>query len=247
MKKFFKNILKFSLRFLPIKLLIFFLKKILYFKFLSLKTENVLKNLLDLDNFIYQLTGKFAVKYGNGIHVKKRLINYIDYFELQTLKVGGPCIDIGCGDGELAKRISENKIYVLGIDKSKKMIQKAKKYESKYLRFIENDFLNINTKKKFNVVILSNVLEHVNQRISFLNNIIKKIKPKFFIIRVPAFDRDWRVPLKKELGIEWRLDSTHYIEYTKETLLDELLRSNIDIIDYKSAWGEIWLTGKVKR
>ena len=127
------------------------------------------------------------------------------------------------------------------------MIRKAKKYESKYLRFIENDFLNINTKKKFNVVILSNVLEHVNQRISFLNNIIKKIKPKFFIIRVPAFDRDWRVPLKKELGIEWRLDSTHYIEYTKETLLDELLRSNIDIIDCKSAWGEIWLTGKVKR
>ena len=79
-----------------------------------------------MDNFIYQLTGKFAVEYGNGIHVKKRLINYIDYFELQTLKVGGPCIDIGCGDGELAKRISENRIYILGIDKSKKMIQKLR-------------------------------------------------------------------------------------------------------------------------
>ena len=45
--------------------------------------------------------------------------------------------------------ISENKIYVLGIDKSKKMIQKAKKYESKYLRFLENDFVDIKTKKKF--------------------------------------------------------------------------------------------------
>ena len=80
----------------------------------------------------------------------------------------------------------------------------------------------------------------------FLNNIIKKFQPKFFIIRVPAFDRDWRIPLKKELGVEWRLDNTHYIEYTKETLLNELLRSNIDIIDCKSNWGEIWLTGKVK-
>ena len=247
MKKIFKNIFQFFLRFLSVKLIIFSIKKILYFKFLSLNTKYVLKNLLDLDNFIYQLTGNFAVKYGNGIHVKKRLINYIDYFELQILKVGGPCIDIGCGDGELAKRISENKIYVLGIDKSKKMINKAKKYESKYLRFLENDFLNIKTKKKFNVVILSNVLEHVNQRISFLTNIKKKLKPKFFIIRVPAFDRDWRVPLKKELGIEWRLDNTHFIEYTKETLLNELLRSNIEIIDCKSNWGEIWLTGKVKR
>ena len=31
--------------------------------------------------------------------------------------------------------ISENKIYVLGIDKSKEMIQRAKKYESKFLNF----------------------------------------------------------------------------------------------------------------
>ena len=77
--------------------------------------------------------------------------------------------------------------------------------------------------------ILSNVLEHINERVPFKY----KIKPKFFIIRVPAFDRDWRIPLKKELGVEWKLDNTHYIEYTKETLLNELLRSNIDIIDYK--------------
>ena len=53
--------------------------------------------------------------------------------------------------------------------------------------------------------------------------------------------------MKKELGIEWRLDNTHYIEYTKTTLLNELLRANIDIIDFKSNWGEIWLTGKVKK
>ena len=70
-------------------------------------------------------------------------------------------------DGELAKRISENKIYVLGIDKSKEMIQRAKKYESKFLNFLENDFLNIQTKKKFNVVILSNVLEHIDERVFF--------------------------------------------------------------------------------
>ena len=97
MKEILKNITIFLLKFFPIKLIIFFIKKILYFKFLTLNTKNVLQNLLDLDNFIYHLTGKFAVEYGNGVHVKKRLINYIDYFELQILKVGGPCIDIGCG------------------------------------------------------------------------------------------------------------------------------------------------------
>ena len=237
MKKIFKNIVTFFLKSIPIKLIMFFIKKILYFKFTSLNTKHTLHNLLDLDNFIYHLTGKFAVEYGNGIHVKKRLINYIDYFELQILKVGGPCIDIGCGDGELAKRISENKIYVLGIDNSKKMIQKAKKHESKYLEFLENDLFDIQTKKKFNVVVLSNVLEHIDKRVSFLKDVVNKIKPKFFIIRVPSFDRDWRVPLKKELGIEWRLDDTHYIEYTKTSLSSELIRSNIEIIDCKINWG----------
>ena len=147
----------------------------------------------------------------------------------------------------MAKRISENKIYVLGIDNSKKMIQKAKKYESKYLEFLENDLFDIQTKKKFNVVVLSNVLEHIDKRVSFLKDVVNKIKPKFFIIRVPSFDRDWRVPLKKELGIEWRLDDTHYIEYTKTSLSSELIRSNIEIIDCKINWGEIWLTGKVKK
>ena len=246
MKNLIKLIIKKILKIFSPATTLGFVKKIIYFRLASLSSKDALIKLLDLDNFIYQLTGQFAVTYGEGVHVKKRLINYIDYFEEQILKFSGPCIDIGCGDGELAKRISENKIYVLGIDKSKKMIQKAKKYESKYLRFLENDFVDIKTKKKFNVVILSNVLEHINERISFLKNVIKKVQPKFFIIRVPAFNRDWRIPLKKELGIEWRLDNTHYIEYTKETLLNELIRSNIDIIDYKSNWGEIWLTGKVK-
>ena len=35
-------------------------------------------------------------------------------------------------------------------------------------------------------------------------------------------NRDWITLYKKELGIEWRLDKTHYIEYTLESFKEEL-------------------------
>jgi len=35
-------------------------------------------------------------------------------------------------------------------------------------------------------------------------------------------NRDWITLYKKELGVEWRLDKTHYIEYTLESFEKEL-------------------------
>ena len=44
----------------------------------------------------------------------------------------------------------------------------------------------------FDVVILSKVLEHQRDRVTFLKEIIKRVKPKKILIRVPCFERDWR-------------------------------------------------------
>jgi len=53
-------------------------------------------------------------------------------------------------------------------------------------------------------------LEHIENRIEFLNK-IKNLAPKI-LIRVPMINRDWITLYKKELGMEWRLDKTHYID-----------------------------------
>ena len=87
---------------------------------------------------------------------------------------------------------------------------------------------------------MSNVLEHIEHRVSFLKDLISNTKASTFLIRVPSFDRDWRVPLKKELGIEWRLDVTHEIEYTVDIFLSELSSSGMEAIHLESKWGEIW-------
>ena len=245
MKRILKIFIRIILKLFPIDFVIFLVKKILFFKLFYMKPYDSLKSLLELDNFIYQLTGQLAVNYGGGIHVKKRLTKYVDFFALLAQKFGGPCLDIGCGDGELCKMIAKKKIRVTGIDNSLEAIKKAKKGKSNHnIQYIHGDFHRIKIKKKFRTVILSNVIEHVDNRVNFLEKIKKNYSPKFFLIRVPCFERDWRVPLKKELNVDYRLDSTHFIEYTEEMLVNELKKSNLKILQLKKVWGEIWLSAK---
>jgi hypothetical protein len=76
--------------------------------------------------------------------------------------------------------------------------------------------------------------------VDFLKKIVQQVGPRRLIIRVPLFERDWRVPLKKELGIDYRLDSTHCIEYTQEDFFTELQLSGLQATHTEFRWGEIW-------
>src|SRR5207247_4091953 len=61
----------------------------------------------------------------------------------------------------------------------------------------------------FDAIVLSNVLEHLRDRGALLAGLLAATQASRLLIRVPLFERDWRVPLKRELGVEWRLDPTH--------------------------------------
>jgi len=84
------------------------------------------------------------------------------------------------------------------------------------------------------------VLEHLPKRPQFLKKVEQSVHAGRFLIRVPLFERDWRVPLKKELGVEWRLDLTHEIEYTQESFTQEITEADMHIVYQETRWGEIW-------
>ena len=96
--------------------------------------------------------------------------------------------------------------------------------------------------KNINVdyVILSNVLEHIENRIQFLKDIQKATKSNRFLIRVPNFSRDWQIPMRKELGIYYFSDNDHKIEHTSEELEQELKSAGFIIKEKITIWGEIW-------
>jgi len=91
---------------------------------------------------------------------------------------------------------------------------------------------------KVSVIILSNVIEHIEDRVKFLKEIRKLAKK--FLIRVPMIDRDWLTLYKKELGVEYRLDKTHFTEYTEQSFRDEVKEAGYKIVSLYIRFGEIY-------
>jgi hypothetical protein len=60
------------------------------------------------------------------------------------------------------------------------------------------------------------------------------------LIRVPLIERDWLVSLKKEMGLNYFSDPTHYIEYTKESFDQEVTEAGLKVKSIQCKWGEIW-------
>ena len=102
---------------------------------------------------------------------------------------------------------------------------------------------DINDQKELRVdkVILSNVLEHIDNRIEFIENLKLITKAKYFLIRVPLFERDWQIPLMRELGIEYFSDNDHKIEHSIAEFKKEISDSKLIIKEMQTLWGEIWV------
>jgi hypothetical protein len=112
--------------------------------------------------------------------------------------------------------------------------------------FVAGDITRDRAPGAFDAVVLSNVLEHLVERASLLRKWREWYGARRFLIRVPAFDREWRVPWKKELGVEWRLDPTHETEYTQEQLRGELREAGLEVNELVARWGEYWVEAKAR-
>lgn len=207
----------------------------------GLKPAEGLKFLFALDEVLYSLEGKLAITYDDGTHTKHRHIGYHEFF-IARIRPGERVLDIGCGIGALAYNVAEEaSSHVLAIDQNMHNIAQARRrHAHPRVNYCIGDVLRDLPDKTFDVVILSNVLEHLAERSAFLRRVHQVARPSRFLIRVPLFERDWRVPLKRELGVEWRLDSTHETEYTLESFNEEMAAAGL-VLSYKEVrWGEIW-------
>ena len=207
---------------------------------------NSLKLLLKLDRHIYSLTGRESIRYGGGLHTKHKHIGYHNFF-IKNINVGESVLDIGCGKGFVSYDIVTNvkNIKLFGIDRNKNNIEFAKKnFQHSNLHFEVGNALTDLPDEEFDVVIISNVLEHIEHRVEFLTQIRFKISPSKYLIRVPLIERDWRMPLMKELELDYRLHPTHYIEYTQEEFFEELKTAGLKAEAIEIRWGEIWAVVK---
>jgi len=207
----------------------------------SLPPAEGLRFLFALDADLYPVQGWLSVAYGGGLHTKHRHTRYHDFF-VDRVRAGERVLDIGCGNGALSSDVAERSgAQVVGIDLSSENIATARSLHSHpRASYQVPDVLVHPLQGPFDVVILSNVLEHIEQRVEFLRRMVAAAVPARIVLRVPVFERDWRVPLKKELGIEYRLDPTHFTEYTLESFRDEMASADLEITHQEARWSEIW-------
>lgn len=197
--------------------------------------------LLEIERVVSGQIDLAALEYGDGVHVKHRLMRYHDFF-VNRIKAGERVLDVGCGYGAVASSIAERAgARVTGIDLSEANIAKARAaFTRPNLEFMVGHAPEDLRSDHFDVIVLSNVLEHVDRRIDFLRQLVGKATPARLLIRVPMFDREWRVPLRKELGLYHFSDPTHFIEYTREEFEQEMRGAGLAIRHLQVNWGEIW-------
>jgi SAM-dependent methyltransferase len=193
---------------------------------------------LKFSNFLYKLISFLSIKVENGIHPKHRLMGYHQFF-IDNVSGFDKVLDIGCGNGALSYDVAGKVKSITGIDIESKNIEQAKSRHSRdNLKYIVGDATKDLGGEKFDVIILSNVLEHIEHRVEFMKS-LKGLANKY-LIRVPMFNRDWIPLYKKELGLESRLDLTHFTEFTRESFEKELGQAGYKINTLSVQFGEIW-------
>lgn len=191
-------------------------------------------------NLSYYLVGRFSqLIESDNLHPKHRLTDYHRWF-IEQLKPEWSVLDVGCGNGALTSDLSRYCKHVVGIDMSDKNIREAKKRAG--AEYICADVTRYALKGGFDAVILSNVLEHIEDRVAFLKKL--SLYSERLLIRVPMIDRDWVTLYKQEQGVEYRLDPGHFIEYTFEGFIKELKEAGLKVESYRVRYGEIYAVVK---
>ena len=210
--------------------------------------QKAVRDVLRLYDDTYAAVDRAAIAYDDGVHAKHRLTRYHDFF-VDRVRPGERVLDIGSGKGELAADLVERAgATVVGIDHDPHHLAFAReRFSGERLRFEAGDVLAGLPAGPFDVVVLSNVLEHIPDRIGLLRRVVTDVTPRVVLVRVPVLARDWTVPLRAEVGLPHFSDPDHEIEYDPESFRAELAAGGLDVTELQLVWGEIWAAAEPAR
>jgi SAM-dependent methyltransferase len=204
--------------------------------------EKSLKWLLNIHGFVESWIDRQCISLGKGIHIKHEIMDGIHSFFYERISEGSHVLDIGCGNGVVAYAIStHSRAIVTGIDYNEEHIRLAREYfKNPNLKFLINNASDYFTDEKFDIIVMSSVLEHVQDRPGLIRMLVIRYNPSRILIRVPMFERHYHAALKKRLDIFPYTDADHKIEYTLESFGDEMRISGLEILFSEIRWGDIW-------
>lgn len=112
---------------------------------------------------LYDVKHAFVSQYGDTL------------IELLNPKAGEKILDLGCGTGDLAKKLYDCRVDIVGIDKSKNMVKQAlNKYPE--ITFMVRDATELNYNNEFDAVFSNATLHWIKSPKKALNTIYTSLK-----------------------------------------------------------------------
>jgi len=207
--------------------------------------DAALRRILALQDLLFRRVDLLAIDLDGGVHAKHRIMGYHDFFAAR-IRAGERVLDVGCGKGELAYDLAEGAgASVTGIDVNRDALDFARtRFRSDRLELIEADAREWQPEEPFDAVVLSNVLEHIEDRVGFLRRLVEVARPQRLLVRVPVLERDWAVGLRRDLGLPYFSDPTHFTEYDRGLLVKELEAAGLELTEVEERWGELWAVAR---
>ena len=119
--------------------------------------------------------GKFRVLHEIRPLRMQYILDQLNSKKINNLEV----LDLGCGGGLISESLARLKANVTGIDFVKSNIDIAKahaKNSNLSINYIKGDIENLNLNKKFDLIVMFEVLEHLDDWKRFLVNISRNLK-----------------------------------------------------------------------
>ncbi len=208
--------------------------------------RRAMRQLLEVYGDAWYAMDRGAIDYGDGVHAKHRLMRYHDFF-VERVRTGERVLDVGCGKGELAYDLAERAgAEVVAVDTARWALDFARaRFSHPKVQHVEANALTFVPERPVDVAVLSNVLEHIAPRVELLRALHERSGARRLLVRVPQLDRDWVVPLRRELGLPYFSDATHELEYDPELLRRELADAGWTMLEPTLVWGEIWAEARL--
>jgi SAM-dependent methyltransferase len=236
------NIIAIFWQLLPVRLRRLIFKGLFVLESRGKDRRTALVRLFAIQDDWEQIVSERAAALEGGEHPKHRLMGYHKFF-IERITDGDRVLDVGCGYGAVARSIARARpnSQVIGVDNNIGRFTQARSGDNpKNLSFVEADATKSVPVGPWDVVVLSNVLEHIADRTGFLKALIATSGAKRFLIRVPLFERDWKMPMRREVGANYYSDPDHKIEPTQAEFRAETAQAGLHIDELITPWGEIW-------
>lgn len=170
--------------------------------------------------------------------IEHRVLN-----EVQIISdlINADCVvlDVGCGDGKIARVLKEKGCAVVGIEVDPAKAHAASHYARVFVGDAEDPATIDQIRQlgiRFDCILCSHVLEHLKNPLRVLRNLTELCNPEggFFVIALPNVAY-WKVRLHLCMG-RWEyqdegiLDRTHLRFFTFHSALDLLRESGLQIV-----------------